>query len=50
MQRFASPFPPWETLPYDEIPPHPEIIRERIRCLFSLSKEEDTTIVSPIGP
>lgn len=27
-------FPPWETLPYDEIPPHPEIIRERVRCLF----------------
>jgi len=28
-------FPPWETLPYDEIPPHPEIIRERVRVLFS---------------
>jgi transcription-repair coupling factor (superfamily II helicase) len=23
-------FPPWETLPYDKIPPHPEIIQERI--------------------
>src|SRR4030042_2295023 len=22
-------FPPWETLPYDEIPPHPEVMRER---------------------
>jgi transcription-repair coupling factor (superfamily II helicase) len=41
-------FPPWETLPYDEIPPHPEIIRERVQCLFSLMKEEDVMLVSPI--
>lgn len=41
-------FPPWETLPYDEIPPHPEIIRERVKCLFSLLCDEGVTLVSPI--
>ncbi|MEW6375488.1 MAG: transcription-repair coupling factor [Thermodesulfobacteriota bacterium] len=41
-------FPQWETLPYDEIPPHPEIVRERVRCLFSLLREEEVVIVSSI--
>jgi transcription-repair coupling factor (superfamily II helicase) len=41
-------FPQWETLPYDEIPPHPEIIRERVRVLFSLLKDEEGVIVSSI--
>jgi transcription-repair coupling factor (superfamily II helicase) len=41
-------FPPWETLPYDEIPPHPEIVRQRLTCLFSLLNGEEITIVSPI--
>ncbi len=41
-------FPPWETLPYDEIPPHPEIIRERVRCLYSLTRGEEIIVVSPI--
>ena len=41
-------FPQWETLPYDEIPPHPEIIRERVKCLFSLLRGEEVVIVSPI--
>ena len=41
-------YPPWETLPYDEIPPHPEIIRERVRCLFSLLHEEEVMIISPV--
>jgi len=39
-------FPQWETLPYDEIPPHPEIIRERVRALFSLLRGEEALIVS----
>jgi transcription-repair coupling factor (superfamily II helicase) len=39
-------FPPWETLPYDEIPPHPEIVRERVRVLFSLLRGEEVIIVS----
>jgi transcription-repair coupling factor (superfamily II helicase) len=39
-------FPQWETLPYDDIPPHPEIIRERVRVLFSLLRGEEALIVS----
>ena len=39
-------FPQWEILPYDEIPPHPEIVRERVRLLFSLLKGEEVLIVS----
>ena len=39
-------FPQWETLPYDEIPPHPEIIKERLKCLFSLLRGEEVIIVS----
>ena len=39
-------FPQWETLPYDEIPPHPEIIRERVRVLFSLLRGEEVLVVS----
>ena len=41
-------FPQWETLPYDEIPPHPEIIRERVRVLFSLLKGEEPVIISSV--
>jgi transcription-repair coupling factor (superfamily II helicase) len=41
-------FPPWETLPYDEIPPHPEIARERVSCLFALDTEEDVVIVASV--
>ena len=42
-------FPPWETLPYDEIPPHPEIIRERVKSLHSLMNgEEKVIILSPV--
>jgi len=44
----VSLFPPWETLPYDDIPPHPEIVRERVACLFALSSGEKVTIVSPV--
>ncbi len=41
-------FPQWETLPYDEIPPHPKIIGERINALFSLLKEEEVLLISTI--
>jgi transcription-repair coupling factor (superfamily II helicase) len=41
-------FPQWETLPYDEIPPHPEIIRERVRVLFSLLRCEEVAIITSI--
>ncbi len=41
-------FPEWETLPYDEIPPHPEIVRGRVKCLFSLLNGEGAVIISSI--
>ncbi len=41
-------FPPWESLPYDKIPPHPEIIRQRVKCLFSLLTGEQAVLVAPI--
>ncbi len=41
-------FPPWETLPYDDIPPHPEIIRERVKGLFSLLRDEAGMIIAPV--
>ncbi|MBM4338319.1 MAG: transcription-repair coupling factor [Deltaproteobacteria bacterium] len=41
-------FPQWETLPYDEIPPHPEIIRERVHCLFTLMENEKAVIFSSV--
>jgi transcription-repair coupling factor (superfamily II helicase) len=40
-------FPPWETLPYDDIPPHPEIVRERVKALFSLSRNAGALVVAP---
>lgn len=46
--EIACLFPQWETLPYDEIPPHPEIIRERVNCLFALMRDERTVIFSSI--
>ncbi len=42
------PFPQWETLPYDDIPPHPEIIRERVRALYFLLKGGEGVIVSSV--
>jgi transcription-repair coupling factor (superfamily II helicase) len=41
-------FPEWETLPYDEIPPHPEIVRKRVKCLYSLLRGEEVVIISSI--
>ncbi len=41
-------FPQWETLPYDEIPPHPEILRERVNCLYALMGDDRAIIFSSI--
>jgi transcription-repair coupling factor (superfamily II helicase) len=41
-------FPEWEILPYDEIPPHPEIVRERVKGLFSLLTGEGRMIVASV--
>ncbi len=46
--EIACLFPQWETLPYDEIPPHPEIIRERVNGLFRLTANEDAIIFSSV--
>jgi transcription-repair coupling factor (superfamily II helicase) len=47
-QGVACLFPQWETLPYDEIPPHPEIIRERVNCLFTLVENQHPVIFSSV--
>src|SRR5512137_308950 len=41
-------FPPWETLPYDKIAPHPEIIQERVKSLFSLLKGQKAALIAPV--
>ena len=41
-------YPEWETLPYDDIPPHPEIVRERVKCLYALLRGEEVVVVSSI--
>ncbi len=41
-------FPQWETLPYDDLPPHPEIIRDRVFCLFRLMEDENTIVFCPV--
>jgi transcription-repair coupling factor (superfamily II helicase) len=46
--EIACLFPQWETLPYDDIPPHPEIIRERVNCLFRLSGDEDAVVFTSV--
>jgi transcription-repair coupling factor (superfamily II helicase) len=42
------PFPQWETLPYDDIPPHPEIIKERVRALYFLLKGGEGVVISSV--
>src|SRR4030043_2164473 len=41
-------FPPWETLPYDKIAPHPEITQVWVICLFSLLKGQKAAFIAPI--
>ncbi len=41
-------FPQWEILPYDEIPPHPKILKGRVNALFTLLKGEKALILSTI--
>lgn len=45
---FCSLFSPWETLPYDEIPPHPAILRERVNALHALLKGEEVMLFAPV--
>lgn len=46
--EMACLFPEWETIPYDGIPPHPEIIRERVYCLFRLTMVETSVVFCPV--
>ncbi len=47
-REVACLFPQWETLPYDEIPPHPEIVRERVYGLSRLMEGENLVVFSPV--
>ncbi len=47
-EEIAWLFPQWETLPYDDIPSHPEIIRERVQCLFRLAEDEQAVVFSSV--
>ena len=33
-------FPDWETLPYDQISPHPDLISERLLTLYQMTQRE----------
>ena len=41
-------FPDWETLCYDQFSPHPDLISQRIDCLFQLPKTSQGILVVPI--
>ncbi|UCD70792.1 MAG: transcription-repair coupling factor [Syntrophobacterales bacterium] len=41
-------FPPWETIPYDEIPPHQDIVGQRVRTLSQAALHNGTVIVTSI--
>jgi transcription-repair coupling factor (superfamily II helicase) len=41
-------FPDWETLCYDQFSPHPDLISQRIDCLFNLPRTEQGILVVPI--
>ncbi len=41
-------FPPWETIPYDEIPPHQDIVDQRVRTLSQAAVQNGTVIVTSI--
>ena len=40
--------PDWETLPYDQISPHPELISERLLALYKISQNEFDINLLPI--
>jgi transcription-repair coupling factor (superfamily II helicase) len=47
-EREVLSFPPWKTTPYDEIPPHHEILDQRVRTLFETTVQKHTVIVTCI--
>jgi len=38
-------FPDWETLPYDNFSPHPDIVSDRLRCLYDLSSGDASCVI-----
>jgi len=41
-------FPDWETLPYDNFSPHPEIVSERLATLYTLPTVERGILIVPM--
>ncbi len=41
------PFPDWETLPYDQFAPHPDITSDRISTLYALKSASQGALVIP---
>jgi transcription-repair coupling factor (superfamily II helicase) len=41
-------FPPWETITYDEIPPHHEIVNQRVRTLARALAQDGSIIATSI--
>ncbi len=42
-----APFPDWETLPYDQFSPHPDIVSDRISTLYRLRGQRHGVLVLP---
>ncbi|WAT15715.1 transcription-repair coupling factor [Xanthomonas fragariae] len=42
------PFPDWETLPYDQFSPHPEIISQRLAALHRLPSLSSGVVIVPV--
>ncbi len=42
------PFPDWETLPYDQFSPHPDIISQRLAALHRLPSLQQGVVVVPV--
>ena len=40
-------FPDWETLPYDPISPHPDLVSERLAALWQSSEKRTRILVAP---
>jgi transcription-repair coupling factor (superfamily II helicase) len=48
-ERAISLFPDWETLPYDPISPHPDLISERLAALWLASQARIDVLVAPLA-
>ena len=42
-------FPDWETLPYDQFSPHPDIISERLATLSRLQQSSNAIVISSVN-